>query len=426
MKRKRIFAAILACAFICKASFATEITYHSASFITASAAAEESGKLGETITWELDDDGTLTLSGSGAIPSFIYQLPKEKIKNIIISNGITSIGESAFCKCINLTSVTLSDSITSISNNAFSNCTSLTSITIPDSVTSIGDGAFDHTPWLEEQRKKNPLVIVNDILIDGNMCQGAVVIPDNVISICGRVFYNCTSLTSITIPDSVTSIGDSTFRNCASLTSIIIPDSITSIGDYAFADCIDLESITIPDSVTSIGFSAFEYCTSLKSITIPDSVASIEDLAFCDCTNLESITIKNPACVIADSSDEIPDTKTIPDTATIYGYAGSTAEAYASKYHKKFATISDTPITTTPAPTTTTQPSDVLLGDANCDGRVDIADVVSIKCYLINSKDYSITKQGLINADVNESGNGINVQDSLAFLKYILKLIDSL
>lgn len=82
--------------------------------------------------------------------------------------------------------------------------------------------------------------------------------------------------------------------------------------------------------------------------------------------------------------------------------------------------------TTTSKATTTTQSTDILRGDANCDKMVDIADVVIIKCYLINSKDYSITKQGLINADVNESGNGLNIKDSLAVLKYILKLISSL
>lgn len=78
--------------------------------------------------------------------------------------------------------------------------------------------------------------------------------------------------------------------------------------------------------------------------------------------------------------------------------------------------------TTTLNVTTTT---DNIQGDANCDKNVDIADVVIIKCYLINNTAYSITKQGIINADVNETGNGLNIQDSLAILKYVLKLISS-
>ncbi len=80
------------------------------------------------------------------------------------------------------------------------------------------------------------------------------------------------------------------------------------------------------------------------------------------------------------------------------------------------------------APATTTSPNttDNLPGDANCDNKVDIADVIIIKCYLINNKQYSISQQGLINADVNEKGNGVNIQDSLAILKFTLSLTDSL
>ncbi|MBE6860842.1 MAG: glycoside hydrolase [Ruminococcus sp.] len=81
---------------------------------------------------------------------------------------------------------------------------------------------------------------------------------------------------------------------------------------------------------------------------------------------------------------------------------------------------------TTPAPTANDEIKPSKYGDANCDGEADIADVVLVKCYLINSKTYSITKQGAVNADVHQCGNGINVQDVVAIQKSILKLIDSL
>ena len=182
-----------------------------------------------------------------------------------------------------------------------------------------------------------------------------------------------------------------------------------------FNGCSSLISITIPDSVTSIEDSAFLSCHSLTSITIPDSITRIGTRVFAWCDNLTSITIKNTDCEIYDFD------YTISDTATIYGYKGSTAQTYAKKYEREFVALDETPGTTNVSTAT-----DILPGDANCDKKVDIADVVIIKCYLINNKEYSITQQGLINADVNERGNGINIQDSLATLKYILKLIDSL
>ena len=100
------------------------------------------------LTWTLYEDGTLTISGTGAMKNYnaIDNLSpvheNSNVKKVVIEDGVTSIGESAFYSCKSLTSITIPDSVTSIENYAFANCSNLTSITILKSVTSIGKNAF--------------------------------------------------------------------------------------------------------------------------------------------------------------------------------------------------------------------------------------------------------------------------------------------
>ena len=162
--------------------------------ITASA--EETGA--ETwnegnLTWTLTADGTMTISGSGAMKGYSWYSgspatqKKDNVKKVVIQEGVTSIGNSAFYNCSNLKSIEIPEGVTSIGAFAFYNCGGLTSIEIPETVKSIGNGAF----------------------------------------------AGCGGLTSLEIPSGVTSIGDNTFSGCSSLTDITIPDSVTSIGNSA-------------------------------------------------------------------------------------------------------------------------------------------------------------------------------------------------
>jgi len=210
------------------------------------------------LSFSSNGDGTYSVSSIGTCTDRNVAIPSTY-------NGklVTSIGNYAFERCMDLTGITIPNSVTSIGHGAFQNCRSLTSITIPNSVTSIGEGAFDYCTGLT-----------------------SIMIPNSVTSIGNYAFYRCTSLTSITIPNSVTSIGDYAFGYCTSLTSITIPNSVTSIGGAAFAGCSGLTSITIPNSVTSIGGAAFAGCSGLTSITIPNSVTSIGEAVFSDCSGL--------------------------------------------------------------------------------------------------------------------------------------------
>ena len=228
----------------------------------------------DNLTWKLYEDGTLNISGTGAMKNYGYsnnQSPvywNTNVKKVVIEDGVTSIGNEAFHLCRNLISITIPKTLKSIGNNAFYDCISLTSVTIPGNVESIGESAFYSCNNLTD-----------------------VTLQDGVKSIGNAAFIWCNNLTNIVLPNSITSIGFYAFKDCTSLTSITIPDSVTRIGSSAFENCSSLTSITIPDSVTVIAGSAFENCSSLTSITIPDSVTVIGRSAFANCSSLKTISL---------------------------------------------------------------------------------------------------------------------------------------
>ena len=250
----------------------------------------------DNLTWKLDADGTLTISGTGAMKNYnntdnlspVYK--NSSVKKVVIEDGVTNIGERAFYDCSSLTSITIPDSVTSIGTSAFNGCISLPSITIPDSVTNIEDCAFEWCNSLSNITLSNNITSIGDFAFHGCPLT-SITLSDSVTSIGEAAFHSCSNLKSITIPDSVTSIESAVFYNCTSLTSITIPDSVTSIGEYTFSECSSLTGITIPDSVTSIGRYAFSECSSLTGITIPDSVTSIGYAVFEKCTNLQTISL---------------------------------------------------------------------------------------------------------------------------------------
>ena len=275
---------------------------------------------GSNVIWNLDSDGTLTISGSGKMKDYnsTDKAPWyghiKNIKSVIIESGVTYIGYNVFPNCTSLESITIPKGVTSIGYNAFENCTSLKSVTIPEGVNSIIDEAFQNctsltsvtipksvnyfggkvfynTPWLEKKQNENPLVVVNKILIDGKKASGEVSIPENVTYIGKKAFEGCDNLTSVTIPKGVTSIGAYAFWDCSNLQSVTIPENVTKIESRAFAGCRKLTSAIIPSSVTSIGYDAFQYCTSLESVTIPAGVEVIDVGTFNGCTSLKSVTI---------------------------------------------------------------------------------------------------------------------------------------
>ena len=185
-------------------------------FSATMASAKTTYNLGDNVQGVVDGE-TLTISGTGNMNNYSFTTSSRfgNVKEVIIEEGVTSIGDYVFRGCGDLTSVTISNSVTSIGTFAFSGCRGLTTVFIPNSVTSIGTCAF----------------------------------------------LNCDKLTTINIPNSVTSISNSAFSGCSGLTSVTIPNSVTSIDSYAFISCSSLKTVTIPNSVTSIGYSVFSGCS---------------------------------------------------------------------------------------------------------------------------------------------------------------------
>ena len=254
-----------------------------------------SGACGDNLTWKLDDKGTLTISGKGAMTEWVYsdsapwKTYSNTINKVVIQPGVTSIGGYAFSECKNLTSITIPEGVTRIEDGVFSGC-GLRSITIPKGVTSIGRYAFQECSSLTSITIPEGVTSIGIGAFSGCLDLMSITIPEGVTRIGSRAFEGCSSLTNITIPEGVTSIEDWAFSGCSSLMSITIPEGVTIIGAEAFRGCSSLKSITIPEGVTSIGAGAFRGCSSLTSITIPEGVTSIEDSVFFGC-GLRSITI---------------------------------------------------------------------------------------------------------------------------------------
>ncbi len=300
------------------------------------------GANGSNLTWTLDSEGTLTISGKGAMKDYDYKNKApwkqyaSSLKNLVLKEGITTIGDEAFSGCSFEGELDIPLSVTTIEDSAFRFCSGFTGeLVIPDSVTSLGDFVFDSCAGFT-----GTLKISNKI----------TKIPDN-------AFGYCESITNISFPTGLTEIGWGSFQSCKSLVEkMVIPDGVSKIGAYAFfwssikeiyipASVVEIEAYAnhetfygvnlerievdrnnpvycvdeygvlynkqksilyrhpidqgslyqIPDSVQLIAEGAFSNCESLRSVIIPSSVTEIEDFAFTGCHNLCRVEI--PASV---------------------------------------------------------------------------------------------------------------------------------
>ena len=210
---------------------------------------------------------------------------------VIIPEGVTEIGESAFEWCESLTEIKIPEGVTEIGKSAFAWCKSLTEIKIPEGVTSIGEEAFRGCRSLTEIKIPEGVTEIGEYAFSNCGSLTEIKIPEVVTKIGNGAFYGCRSLTEIKIPEVVTSIGEDAFRACSSLTEINIPEGVTEIGGVAFSGCSSLTEIKIPEGVTKIGSDAFSDCSSLTEIKIPEGVTEIGDGAFAQCSSLTKVEL---------------------------------------------------------------------------------------------------------------------------------------
>ena len=368
-----------------------------------------SGTCGDNLTWTLDDAGNLTISGTGEMERFNWYVDQKRppwgtsVVNVIIQNGVTSIGDYAFQECKSLKNITLPDSITYISYNAFCSCSSLTNITIPNNVTGIEAYAFMDCSSLKTIAIPNNVTWLGEYAFGFCKSLTSITMSEGVTDIDDNAFVHCESLTSITIPSTVTyigdnafswcsalaratihgntSIGDNAFEYCDSLKIVIMDGDVTSIGDFAFSSCSSLTSIIVSNSITSIGYSAFSGCNKLSSFIIPNNVTSIADSTFAHCNSLTSVTI--PSGVVSIGNSAFVDcgsltSVTIPDKVISIGNnAFADCDSLTSVTIPDSVTgIGDSAFSSCDSLTSVTIPYSVIsIGDSaffGCDALIDI------------------------------------------------------
>ena len=203
--------------------------------INISAAETTSGTFGNGVSWSISGN-TMTISGTGEMGDVKYQpysAYSSTITEIVINEGVSSVGEGAFSNFSSLKKVQLPQTLKLIDVNAFSYCYNLAYIDIPDSVSYIGNKAFYGAYFLAKITDEY-IVLGDGVLYEYKGSDSEIVIPDGVKTISDRIFVSNTNIKSVYIPDSVKTIGSGAFLGCSNLEYAIIPKNVDFIGDNSF------------------------------------------------------------------------------------------------------------------------------------------------------------------------------------------------
>ncbi|MBR3462079.1 MAG: leucine-rich repeat domain-containing protein [Clostridiales bacterium] len=259
------------------------------------------GKCGKKVKWTLDKKGTLKITGKGAMKNYTTEKVGEdsyvstapwikyasKIKKVVVSKKVTTIGAYAFCNCTNITSVSLPKKLKAINDEAFYNCAGLKSVSVPKKVKTIGISAFACCTSLAKINIPNGVKTISRAAFAKTAITG-ISIPKSVKTIEPYAFSECDKLKSITIPATVKELGHGVFYKCTSLVTVNIPIAgLSTMGERAFAGCTSLTSFKTPLTVTTLGSFAFDGCTSLEEAWISSKLDLASTGTFNGCPNLK-------------------------------------------------------------------------------------------------------------------------------------------
>lgn len=257
---------------------------------------------GSNVTWVLTTDGTLILSGTGAVAA--YDSRKDtpwgdynyQILRVEVQKGITSV--SGFCSCYELQEVSLPEGLISIGKLTFMDCQKLQEIRLPKSLKTLGEGTFASCFALTEIEFPEGLETIGDGVLYHCLSLTSVVIPASVTEMGDRPFSGDWALKTVEIKGNVPRLSNRSFHECDALQEVLITGSVETIGEDAFMDLDSLERVQIAGGLKTIGKRAFRLCDNLTTVSLPDGVTSIGEEAFKDCGSLTTINLPDSITTI--------------------------------------------------------------------------------------------------------------------------------
>ena len=256
---------------------------------------------GSNVTWVLTTDGTMILSGTGAVaayddrdrPWYDYRY---QILRLEVQKGITSVG--GFRYCFTLQEVSLPEGLISLDEFAFMDCQKLQEIRLPKSLKTLGRGTFAGCHALPEIELPEDLETVGEGALMNCLSLTSVVIPASVIEMGDRPFSGDWALKTVEIKGNVPRLTDSAFSECDALQEVLITGGVETIEERAFYNLNSLERVQIASGLKTIGKRAFWLCDNLTTVSLPDGVTSIGEEAFKECSSLTTINLPNSITTI--------------------------------------------------------------------------------------------------------------------------------